>query len=407
MNARIVVGSVAVSLGLAATAAADETRENRELPDGRWMVGTTTGFIHTPFVDPSNVIAHHHFSNILFVNRCATSGSCSVSCGQDDSSSNRSSVACSGSGGSLQPFEYGDAKWAELMGCVRQIFAPFNIVITDIDPGSTEHMEVMVAGSPGQIGLQIPGVLGVAPATCGYVDRAVAYVFANESYFGGGGGNIDELCSTVGQEIAHTWALDHERLAADPMTYIPYSGRRTFQDVDAPCGELSGNRTCKRYDFNGDGTVDLNCPQSGPTQNSVQEILARFGAGVPMNTSCNTVAECNELGTGYICHNGSCVLGPGQPGGLGATCAGPADCYSMACLSDGDENRCTEPCGGSVGCPDNFECKAYGEGGVCWPEGGGICAAGGKPTDALPIAVGIGFALFVSGRRRRPRRPRA
>jgi hypothetical protein len=247
------------------------------------------------------------------------------------------------------------------------------------------------------------GVLGVAPATCDYVPRAIAYVFANDAYFGGGGGDVDEICSTVGQEIAHTWGLDHERLASDPMTYIPYNGRRQFQDQAAQCGEFS-TRTCKRYDFDMNGTIDLACPNMGPTQNSVQEILAHFGAGVPAptETPCTTVAECSSLGAGYICHNGECALGPGQPGGLGDACMSPAECSSGSCLTNGDEQLCTLPCGGDVGCPDGYSCKPFGDSGVCWPGDGGGCAAGRDAAgNALPIGLGIGFAMFLGRRRRR------
>src|SRR4030095_4035620 len=120
--------------------------------------------------------------------------------------------------------------------------SPFNIQVTDVDPGATEHMEVMVAGDtacdvyePPQNPSDCQYVLGVAPATCGYIPRSVSYVFANNGYFNSN--TVNEICATVGQEVAHTWGLDHERLASDPMTYLEYSGRRQFQNQAVACGE--------------------------------------------------------------------------------------------------------------------------------------------------------------------------
>ena len=65
----------------------------------------------------------------------------------------------------------------------------------------------------------------------------------------------------MAQEIAHSYGLDHELLAPDPMSYLPYSGHRTFQDQVASCGE-STPRPCA----------------CGPTQSSYQLLLERLGA---------------------------------------------------------------------------------------------------------------------------------
>ena len=51
------------------------------------------------------------------------------------------------------------------------------------------------------------------------------------------------VCEVMSQEIGHAYGLDHELLAADPMTYLAFTGKRTFQDADASCGEKTA-RPC-------------------------------------------------------------------------------------------------------------------------------------------------------------------
>jgi MYXO-CTERM domain-containing protein len=257
-----VIAGLAVTVGglltLASTALAND---NNDLP-GEPSINRGKGYVIVP--DPDPVEAVQHFSNILFLNRCASG--CNIVYGTDNSSTNRSSIAQ----GSLTAFRYGDAKWNAVVDCVAEVFSRFNIVVTDDDPGAAEHMEAMVAGYGSQVGAD-PGVLGFAPFVCsyGYIPRSISYTFANDNYYGGGGGDVDEICATVAQEAAHTWGLDHEILNSDPMTYAPYSGRRQFADQLIQCGEYPGQ------------THTCGCSNTQQQQNSVQRIADRFGMGAP------------------------------------------------------------------------------------------------------------------------------
>jgi hypothetical protein len=259
---RLILG-LAVVFGGFGTAAAEDNSPASEtvlappvLSTGATFVGTTKGYVIVDPPSPEESVAH--FSRIMYLNRCA--GGCTVTYGNNDSSNNRSSIAQ----GTLSAWTYGDAKWNQLVACVEEIMGPFDIQVTDQDPGQTEHMEAMVAGLASQFG-ESNQILGFAPGGCGYIPRSISFTFANNSYYSSGGGDIDELCATVGQEIAHTWGLDHEMLASDPMTYLSYNGRRHFQNQAAPCGEYQ-NRSC-------------NC--GGSTQNSYNEILSIFGSATP------------------------------------------------------------------------------------------------------------------------------
>ena len=69
------------------------------------------------------------------------------------------------------------------------------------------------------------------------------------------------MCEVMAQEIAHSYGLDHEMLASDPMTYLDYNGE---PDVPGPDGVVRRVRraTC--------GITGTTCRA---TQNSVQLLL--------------------------------------------------------------------------------------------------------------------------------------
>jgi hypothetical protein len=144
------------------------------------------------------------------------------------------------------------------MTCVWQMYAPFDVEVTDVDPGPAPHIESMVGGTPGQVGMS-QGVGGVAPMNtdCSVVERAIVFTFADVY-----GDDVQSICETVAQESAHALGLDHEHLCQDPMTYLYGCGAKSFQDVDADCGEYSARE----------------CMCGGTTQNSVQTLLQILGA---------------------------------------------------------------------------------------------------------------------------------
>lgn len=229
----------ALSLALAAQAHADRPRGSYQ-----WAAPDQ--------VRPAT--ARAHTSNIIFLNRCA--GDCVVTPGPEDSRQNTSIVPQHTS--VIPPFPYGDDAWNEVVSCVREIYAPFDIVITDVDPGSQSHFEAIVAGWPEDVD-QPASVGGVAPFNCGVIDNAITYSFA-EVY-----DDMRSLCETVAQETAHAFGLDHAFLCEDPMTYLTDCGEKSFRDVDAACGEDEPRE----------------CMCGGFTQNSYAHIAAEFNAVPP------------------------------------------------------------------------------------------------------------------------------
>ena len=209
-------------------------------------------------------------SHVLFLNRCKNG--CTLTYGTTDSRSDHSDIGH----GMLTPYSYGDTQWGKMVACVKQIMAPFNIQVTDVDPGTADHFEVMVAGSPQELGLS-GGVGGIADYACtapgqcnSYIPDALVFDFSDVW----GDQYLDD-CATVAQEIAHTWSLDHVAVASDPMTYFPYSGMRTYQD-HVQCGS-----DC----FNGQSPFGLPCNGQYHTcmstgtayQDDVQTIKKLFG----------------------------------------------------------------------------------------------------------------------------------
>lgn len=218
-------------------------------------------------IDPSmaditskeDAIAGGITSRIIFLNNCKPNG-CVVRSGPESAINNTSSII-SGTR-TVQPFAFSDATWAQVVQCVRETYAPFNITITDQDPGNVSHWEAIVAGQPSNVGFQ-DGVGGVAPYNCGIINNAITYSFANIY-----GGSVRDICWTVAQETAHAWGLDHELLASDPLTYLQGwspDGFKRFQNQNANCGEYNARQ----------------CQCGGSQQNSYQDVLSIFGSATP------------------------------------------------------------------------------------------------------------------------------
>lgn len=105
-----------------------------------------------------------------------------------------------------------------------------------------------------------------------------------------------------------------------------------------------------------------------------------------------------------VCVSGVCIPGPEEPGGLGSICQSDTECLSHQCADAGESRKyCVEACAPSTAnsCPGGFSCIQAGGGGVCWPESGGCCDAGGSGRG--PILLGLGVMVALTARRRRRR----
>jgi hypothetical protein len=221
--------------------------------------------------------------NTIFLNRCASG--CAVKQGANDDRVDTSDIVH----GShvLTAFPYGDDAWKSVVSCVRDTFSSFNVQITDVDPGSASHFEIMIGGAPGDLGFPT-NVGGVSSNGCGqtYIPNALVFDFAkvwSQSPTTCGPACLADVCSTAAQEIGHSFGMDHSHNAADPMTYFNYNLRRYFQNEADPCGSdcVNGTGPMGNACSGTDNQVHTCCVNEGNTQNSFQTLTNLFGAGTP------------------------------------------------------------------------------------------------------------------------------
>jgi hypothetical protein len=230
---------------------------------------------------PSGFVQTHAVSRIIYMNRCI--GDCKVYKGTVNDARTSTSTVPRGSLSEYVVSEYrnaageigtaADPEWNELVQCIREVYSPYNVEITDAEPmaGLSYHMAI-VAGVAEEV-MQDSNVLGVAPVAsdCSAQDNVISFSFANAH---GMSNRVLQLCWTVAQESAHAFGLDHswsflpdDRPACnDPMTYrTDCGGQKFYRNESARCGETAP-RQCK----------------CGATQNSHLKLLGVFGAGTPI-----------------------------------------------------------------------------------------------------------------------------
>jgi uncharacterized protein (TIGR03382 family) len=400
-------------------------------------------------------------SRIIYLNNCLPNG-CDVAPGFDNSLTDHSSIPDHLS--HLNGWPWGQDNWAALVQCMKDMYGPFDITITDVDPGQTPHFEVMFGGNSTDIGIQ--GAGGVAPfEPCDgqLQDNVISFVFAQST------SNQDFLCWAGAQESAHVFGLDHLLNAKDPMTYIapPYK-KEGFQNTASKCGEdqprecwCGGVNTENSYQYLMDtfgpshldpASLTISTPADGawvkpgfPLRGvSMSQLSVRSGAlavdGAPVATvpspplafnapasvtagdhtftmsatdagdrtysadvHVHVIASC-EVGSscdgGFKCLGGLCLPAANVPGGLGATCTDNGSCITDACGSDGSQSLCTAPCDPGNKCPSGFECTEAGAGGVCWPSQDTGGCSTGSGPGPMMPIVGLGVFLLMIRRRK-------
>jgi hypothetical protein len=188
-----------------------------------------------------------------------------------------------------------DDTWDATVSCIAELYAPFDVAVTDRAPGGAPHIEVVFGGSPEDVGLP-DNVAGVSPfaTDCSIIENSIVFAFTDV---------LPEdprlICEVTAQEIAHSFGLDHEMLASDPMTYLDYAGDRRFRDRTASCGEHA----------------DRDCGINGTTcrarQNSVALLRERLGARGAGATGGDGAIDQDSAWSGGT---GGCMAAGGTPG---------------------------------------------------------------------------------------------
>jgi hypothetical protein len=163
-----------------------------------------------------------------------------------------------------------DGEWNQLVACMREVYSPYDVLITDVKPAEGTYHLAIVAGFPSEVGFG-SDILGVAPLSpsCSALDNVMSFSFANAHP---DQLRINNLCWTAAQESAHAFGLDHtfkfldgKSTCNDPMTYqVDCGGQRYFRNFAAKCGDFT-EKKCR----------------CGSTQNSHAKLLETFGPGTP------------------------------------------------------------------------------------------------------------------------------
>ncbi|HWO20629.1 MAG TPA: Ig-like domain-containing protein [Kofleriaceae bacterium] len=283
-------GLAVAAVTLASAAALAETNGSTD-PVVTPVVGPRLA-VPTP-LDQFTTVPHAQISNTLYLERCK--GGCTVTQGPNDARAMTSSIPQTAGAHPISEYRNGagktgaeaDAEWNLLLKCMREVYSPFSVTVTDAKPtGASYHMAI-IAGIPQEIDLG-PDILGVAPLAndCSPQDNVISFSFANAHPQTETTSRVNNLCWTAAQESAHAFGLDHQfefvvdkRSACnDPMTYrVDCGGQKFFRNASATCGEFQP-RPCR----------------CGGSQNSHVKLLGIFGAGqslIPPPTSVITTPK--------------------------------------------------------------------------------------------------------------------
>ena len=230
---------------------------------------------------------------VIYVNPCfdgkgnVPGGGCSVQPGANNAREYQTDLAAMP--GVLPEFSHGQAVFDQVVECVSQVYAPFNVRVVDTEPPPTTnyHMAI-IAGTPQDVGLPA-GVGGIGSVFCNNpLTNRISFNFDIW------GADVDMICQVIAQESAHTFGLGHAFHCSDPMTYLTIAGMRCgrtfFRDRNFECGEFTA------------GSPQCSC--SGPAQNSHRALLGALGANPDPNSVPGPTVTLQGLTQDQVVQNG-------------------------------------------------------------------------------------------------------
>ena len=137
-------------------------------------------------------------------------------------------------GGHFEPYGFGSKK-AAVLQAVRADWAPYDVVVTDVRPSSGEYTtSIVTPTNPTE-----DGIIGYAPVDCwdevSSSNITFAFHSADDDYGPTG------TATTISQEIAHSYGLEHVSDARDIMH--PTNSGDDPEFVDG-CSETVGTTYC-------------------------------------------------------------------------------------------------------------------------------------------------------------------
>jgi MYXO-CTERM domain-containing protein len=195
---------------------------------------------------------------VIFVNMDGATLNCTN--GYNDDSHTNTSWVC-GSYAGNGPYNYAayNGNKQALLDATKADWQPFNVSVVSTRPGSGNYTMCMT-GPSNFIG---GGVLGVAPLDCyDSVKNNVVFAFVGSQH------GVDTAATTISQEVAHAYGLEHVNGQSDIM-YPSVQVNQSFQDQCL--GIVQGGQCGQQH--------AANC--GGGQQNSYQDLMDLFGPSMP------------------------------------------------------------------------------------------------------------------------------
>ena len=139
---------------IAVSASAGDARPNRERGRHRHDVVRRQAVSPTPKLVRSSFAARTA-PVVVYLNR----GGGQIGGGEDDAANDRSWLV-PGRSATVPAWSGGEARWGQVMRCVKDRFSAFNLEITDQRPAQSGYVMAMVGGSPRLLGMgnEVSGV---------------------------------------------------------------------------------------------------------------------------------------------------------------------------------------------------------------------------------------------------------
>lgn len=294
------------------------------------------------------------------------------------------------------PSRFNDGEWADLMQCVRETFASFNIHVTDVDPGKKTHLEIVVTDAGPELIGKGSNVLGVATwfKNGSTAENGVGWVFerAHAGPF--------TTCETVAHEAGHLLGLNHEYWAADVMSYLQHTSRQGFTYENARCGGDKPEDCTRKNPLTGDkktqNSFDFLWRRLGPSGNSASSANSSLVSTRPPSEDMQaTAAGMEEEEVEKVNPNSSVARAGSNCGYWKVTASGVVTGVNVPAYGGVEELDLAAPVMGIVSTPD---------GGGYWlvAEDGGVFAFGnagfhGSAAELTLNAPIVGMASTPDG----------
>lgn len=196
----------------------------KRVETGRWEVPEAQDFVRIVRLEKRGP------SKTIFLERHAIA----LVPGLDDAPRGISSVVANAGNKAvkLPGWKGSEAGWKKVVKCVRDLFAPFDVEVTDQRPAHDDFVLVVVGGTAKNIGAKNTKVSGLAPFNGGVIPKPIVFAFSAAVK-----NDVRATCETIGMEVAHAYGLDHGYECKDVMTYLGGCGAKRFVDKDVRCGE--------------------------------------------------------------------------------------------------------------------------------------------------------------------------